>query len=83
MAKKNRHKQKYGRDYVIKLMQKIIEQTKESSVVVQLNCAAHPAVSEDEPKPDEYVRCWKTGIMYHVSELPPHLSQETTKTSPH
>lgn len=83
MAKKNRHKKKYGKDYVIKFVQKIYEQTKQSSIVVQFNCPAHPAVSADEPKPDEYVQCWKTGIMYHASELPEHLSQDATKKSPH
>lgn len=35
MAKKNRHKQKYGRDYVLKLMQKMREQTLQSDVSIK------------------------------------------------
>lgn len=37
MAKKHKHKQKYGRDYVIKLMQKIHEQTMQPDVLIKFD----------------------------------------------
>ncbi len=77
------NKQKFDRDFTVNLTLKINEEVMKSDVIVKISRDNASNAADSEDKPDEYVQCWKTGIMYHVSELPPHLSQETTKTSPH